>query len=460
MIIKRFGRDYTRRKFLADAGRGVLATGVLAPLAKTIAATGEVSKAYPDELLSIEGYTKGKIKTGDYITAANVEYVKDLMQPINYQQILKQGRKLRVVKSTTDVMRLSPWEYIETTLKNSGKAKFDEKGNVVNGADGQPWIGGNPFPDPKTGIELVAAQTLSWGRHDASFYALTAYALRADGSPRFRYTGGWAELATVGRVSLDPKPYWPEQKDKLRFQSVFFLSPNNFRGTSFLNIWKYDHRTFPELYGYVADFKRVRQFPTDQRFEPLLPGLSLYLSDAWGAGDPLLTWSGYNITGRGPWLAGLSESWNANHPNWEHTVHGGPQGKSFWDTNVELIPEAIAVEAKPTGFPRAPVSRKQLWFDARNQVLVGMVTYDRRGEPFRAFDGAYSLYDTGTKKVMDGKHPYWSWCHFMASDIQTGDVTRVEQVKVHDTVHASGANDPGMYERYLTQNALRSLGTS
>ena len=73
MIITRFGRDYTRRKFLADASRGVLATGVLAPLAKTIAATGEVSKAYPDELLSIEGYTKGKIKTGDYITYANVE---------------------------------------------------------------------------------------------------------------------------------------------------------------------------------------------------------------------------------------------------------------------------------------------------------------------------------------------------------------------------------------------------
>ena len=41
-----------------------------------------------------------------------------------------------------------------------------------------------------------------------------------------------------------------------------------------------------------------------------------------------------------------------------------------------------------------------LWFDARNQVLVGMVTYDRRNQPFRAFDGAYSLYESGGKKVM------------------------------------------------------------
>jgi hypothetical protein len=460
MNITRFDRGYSRRKFLADTARGTLATGVLAPLAQTIAATGEISKAYPDELLSIEGYTKGKIKTGDFITSANVEHVKDLLEPIRYEQILKMGRRLKVVKTTTDVMRLSPWEYIEATLKNAGKAKFDERGNVVNAADGKPWIGGNPFPDPKSGVELFAAQTLSWGRHDASFYAIAAQAMRNDGAPRFKYTGGWAELSAVSRVSMDPKPYWPEHIDKLRFQSVFFLSPNNFKGTSFLNVWAYDHRTFPELYGYVADFKRIRQFPTDQRFEPLLPGLSLYLSDAWAAGDPLHTWSGYNIVKRGPFLSGLSDNWSAEHPNWEHTTHGGPQGKTFWDASVELVPEAIMVEAQPTGFPRAPVSKKQVWFDARNQVVVGMVTYDRRGQPFRSFDGAYSLYEKGDKKMMDGKHPYWSWCHFTASDIQTGDVTRVEQVRQHDNVHVSGANDPKMYERYLTQNALRALGSS
>ncbi|MGQ0528340.1 MAG: DUF1329 domain-containing protein [Panacagrimonas sp.] len=156
----------------------------------------------------------------------------------------------------------------------------------------------------------------------------------------------------------------------------------------------------------------------------------------------------------------MSESWNADHPNWEHTTHGGPKGQTFWDATVELIPEAIVVEAPPTGFPRAPVSKKQVWFDARKQVVVGMVTYDRRGQPFRSFDGAYSLYESKGKTKMDGKHPYWSWCHVTASDIQTGDVTRLEQVKAHDNVYASGANDPKMYQRYLTHNALRTLGTS
>ncbi len=458
MRLIKYDRGYSRRHFLKQAAGGTFCAGVLMPTWDAIAATGDISKAYPDELLSIEGYTRGKIKTGDEINASNVELVKDLLEPVRYEQILKMGRKLKIVKTTTDVMRLSPWEYIEATLKNSGKGRFDAQGNNVVSDDGQPWIGGNPFPNPKNGIELFAAQTLSWGRHDASFYALKICDVAVDGEPRFFYEGGWAELATVGRVSMNPKPYWPENKDKLRFQSVFFTSPQQFRGTSFLNIWPYDHSKFPLLYGYVADFRRVRQFPTDQRFEPLLPGTTLFLSDAWAAGDPLHTWSNYKIVGRGPFLAGLSDSWNADHPNWEHDTHGGPKGKTFWNSNVELIPEAIMVEAEPTAFPRAPISKKRVWFDARNQVVVGMVTYDRNGAPYRSFDGAYTLYEKGDKKVMDGKHPYWSWAHVTASDIQTGRVTRLQQVQNIEGSYVSGANDPTIYDKYLTQAALQRLG--
>lgn len=456
MRVIKYDRNFSRRHFLGQAARGVLSAGVLMPVWDAIASNGDVSKAYPDELLSIEGYTRGKIKTGDEINASNVELVKDLLEPIRYEQILKNGRKLRITKTTTDVMRLSPWEYTEATLKNSGKARFDATGNVVTG-DGQPWIGGNPFPNPTNGVELFAAQTLSWGRHDASFYAVKINDVNVQGDSRFHYAGGWAELSAVARVSMDPKPYWPEHKDKLRYQSVFFTAPQQFRGTSFLNIWDYDQNKFPELYGYVADFHRVRQFPSDQRFEPLLPGTTLFLSDAWAAGDPLNTWGNFKIVGRGPFLGGLSESWNHADPNWEHTMHGGPKGITFWDSTVELVPEAIIVEAEPIKYPRAPISKKRVWFDARNQVVLGMVTYDRRGLPYRSFDGAYSLYESAGQKFMDGKHPYWSWTHVTCSDIQTGRVTRLEQVKNVEG-HVSAANDPTMYDKYLTQSALTRLG--
>ena len=81
MRIRKYDVDYGRRALLQKAAIGAGA-GVLAPMWPLLANGGDVSKAYPDELLSIEMYTKGKIKPGDVITAANVDVVKDLLDPI------------------------------------------------------------------------------------------------------------------------------------------------------------------------------------------------------------------------------------------------------------------------------------------------------------------------------------------------------------------------------------------
>lgn len=457
MRIIRYDRDYSRRRFLASVARGAAAAGVLMPLWDAIAQTGDIKRAYPDELLSIEAYTKGRIKAGDEISADNVESVKALLEPIKYAQIAQMGRRLRIAPTTTDIMRLSPWEYLEASLRNRGQARFDARGNVVT-AGGQPWIGGNPFPDATTGLELFASLTLSWGRHDASMYAIKEYDVGPDGEVDFNYELGWAELSPVGRVSMEPRPYWPGKEDKLRYQSVFFLKPDAVNGTSFLNIWPYDQHSFPDLYGYLKEFKRIRQFPTDQRFEPLIAGSTLYLSDAWAAGDPLHTWGNYRIVDRGPLLAAVSGGWWPAHPNWEHTTHGGPKGRTFWDTTVELVPETIVVEAEPVKFPRAPVSRKRVWFDARTGLPVAMVTYDRRGEPYHSFDAAFALYEAGERSVPDGKHPYWSWGHVHAFNLQTRRMTRLEQVREISGGHRSVANDPRLYDQYLTNTALMRLG--
>ena len=453
------GREFARRRFLDKVAHGVVAAGLLMPLADALAAGGDMAQAYPEDLLSIESYTHRAIGTGDDITAANVDKVRDLLEPIKYQQIAKMGRRLRVVKTTTDMTRLSPWEYIQATARNRGQAKIDDKGNVVT-TDGKPWIGGNPFPDPQTAIELFAGLTLSWGRHDASFYAIKEYDLDVDGKVEFEYESGWAELSSVARVSLEPKPYWPGHEDMLRYQSLFFVTPQNAKGTSFLNLWSYDQSTIPKLYGYLPEFRRIREFPANQRFEPLIPGSTLYLSDAWAAGDPLNTWGNYRIVGRGPCLAAISDNWNGAHANWEHKTHGGPKGQTFWDTNVELVPEAIIVEAEPIRFPRAPVSKKRVWIDARTLLPIAMVSYDRRGEPYRSFDGAYALYESGDKRFMDGAHPYWSWAHVHAFDVQSGRMSRLEQVRSISGGHITSVNDASIYERYLTPAALMRLGNA
>jgi len=177
--------EFSRRAFVDKAARGILGAGVLMPLWDALSANGEITQAYPHELLSIDDYTHGAIGTGDEITAANVEVVKDLLDPIRYTQIVKMGRRLRLVKTTTELMELGPWEYLEATVRNAGQARFDPQGNVVT-RDGKPWIGGNPFPDANTALELFAGLTLSWGRHDASFYAVKETDLLEDGDPAFQ----------------------------------------------------------------------------------------------------------------------------------------------------------------------------------------------------------------------------------------------------------------------------------
>lgn len=457
MYIRKYDHNYSRRLFLDRLSKGVMAAGVLTPLWPLISQAGDMTKAYPDELLSIEGYTKGKISTGDYLTADNVEHVKDLLDPIAYNQVSQMGRKIKIVKSTTDVTTLFPHQYLEATLRNQGKAVLDADGNVFT-TDGKPWIGGNPFPDPQSGLEAFANLTLSWGRHDTSLYAIRDWDIGPDGNQQYQYDFCWAEQNTVALTGGD-SPYWEGHEDKLRYQSVWFTHPNDSKGTSFLNTWYYDQRKFPDLFGYLPAFKRVRRFPTNQRFEPLVPGITLFLSDAWAAGDPMLTWGNYKVIGRQPMLGAISQNWNGDLDNWEPGVHGGPKGETFFDQAMELIPETIVVEAEPTGYPRAPVSKKRIWVDTRNMMYIAYNTYDRRGELWKSFEPAYSQYTKGDIVMMDGDHPAWSWTHVHSHDIQTNRMSRFVQAKEVRGGFYSGYNQDDLYNQYMTIPAIRRLGS-
>lgn len=461
MRIKKYDFDYSRRTFMDRMAKGSMATGVLAPLWPLVAKGADVSKAYPDELISIEANTKGKVKVGDTITSANVEAVKHLMDPIMYDQVLKQGRKIKIGPTTTDPSKLFPSEYYKATLANAGKAKFDANGNVVEAATGGPWIGGNPFPDPKTAQEAVANITLSWGRHDVSQYAVRSFDINPDGTPAYTYDFSWVELNATCRTGKEK--VFQGKKDMLRYQSVWFTAPNEQAGASFLCPWKYDQRQLPDLYGYLPQFRRIRQFPANQRFEPLVPGITLFLSDAWGAGDPMLTWGNYKVVGREPHLVPMNGNWyGGRHPNWETGRHGGPKGQTFMDTVMELVPETIIVEAEPTGYPRAPVGKKRMWMDVRNGMLAGYITYDRRGQIWKQVEGCFGQKVDG-KAAWNDKNgaPHWSWTFVHIQDFQSKRMsllTQVKEIKGGYRTQFEFPDENAVYEKYLTQAAIARLG--
>jgi hypothetical protein len=458
--IKKYDFDYGRRMLLQKAAAGASA-GVLAPLWPTIAHSAEdTRKAYPEELLHIEAYTKGKVKPGDVITKDNVDVVKDLIDPVMYMHVKTMGRRLHIVESTKDVTKLFPHEYLQATLRNKGQAKIGEDGNVYK-KNGEPWGGGMPFPDPKNGVEATANLTLSWGRHDYSQYAVRDWDIAPDGSLAYQYDFVWAELNNTARID---EKVWNGKKDLLRYQSVWFTAPNDVSGTSFLNIWNYDQRKFPDLYGYLPAFRRVRQFPTNQRFEPLVPGIALFLSDAWAAGDPMLTWGNYKIVERKPMLGviGSRNFMGGYHPNYERPVHGGPKNQTFHDVWMELVPECLVVDAEPTGYARAPVGKKRTWIDVRNGMYVAYNTYDRRGEIWKTFEPHYAQYSNDKMTVMDGKHPAWSWVGVHCHDLQANRMSRFVQAKQVTGGYQSGYDTKGqdVYNKFLTVQAIARLGAA
>lgn len=456
MRIRKYDFDFSRRAFLDKTARGVGGLGVLSSMWAAAASNGEISKAYPDELMSIDMYTKGQIKTGDYVDASNVDTVKDLLDPIQYKNLKEQGRRIKIVPTTTDITQMFNQDHLEASLRNKGRAKWAPDGNLVTDT-GENWLGGVPFMEPNSAKEALANITMSWGRHNFSLYAIPEVSLAPDGTIGYDREFMWAELQCQARA--DGKVF-QDRKELLRLQTIWFTRPNDVKGSSFLSVWYYDQRKFPDLYGYFPAFKRVRQFPTNQRFEPVVPGMTFFLSDAWSSGDPMLTWGDYKMIERKPHLAPVSDNWQGDAPNWDKKVHGGGHDKTFYETNFQLVPECVVFETKPTGYPRAPVGKKRVWIDTRNNMYNSSVTYDRRGEVWKSFETGSGRQQKGSfvNKNADGT-PAWSWDYCHVHDIQSNRMTRIHHAQASPSGYKS-EYDPNydFYNKYLTNSAIARLG--
>ena len=239
MRLLKYTEGWTRRHFLEQVGKGVFAAGVLNPLMDIVGRNGSLEAAYPPELLSIEAYTKGKIKPGDVLNAENVDIVKDLLDPAAYYQIKHDGRLVDIAPTETDVTKLTPTPFLQATLANKGKHKIFPDGNCYT-LDGKDWIGGNPFPEPQSAQEVLMANSLSWGKHDTQAHPVLDWDTDADGNVEYQYASYYVEWQTVGRLTLDPHPYMPGRESQIRILGGTVLAPGDVNGTGILQVWAYD----------------------------------------------------------------------------------------------------------------------------------------------------------------------------------------------------------------------------
>lgn len=461
MRIRKYDVDYGRRQLIKNMALGVGA-GVLMPLDKVFAKDLDITKAYPDELFSVESQTKNQIKVGDYITKDNVEHAKHLLDPSVYDQILDQGRRIKVKAPTMDLSKLFNNTYYQAMQENlaSGRTgQFDSSGNVVN-KDGSPWGGGLPFSNPKDGKEVWCNMAMSWGRADANCYAIKQWDFSGDGNLQYQYDFQWVELQIQARTD---RKVFRGLKNEIRRQAVYFAASQDVRGTSFLSNWAYDQRKVPDLYGYLPQFRRVRQFPANQRFEPLIPGATWFLTDPWAAGDPWLTWGNHKIIERKPMLGAFGGNFAGTDDNWQPVeMEGNPK---FWETEYEMSPEVIVTECEPVAYPRSPVSKKRVYVDARNSVPCGCMRYDRQGKLWANFEMAFGQFvgggDDGNRVVLsaDGKTPAWSWTYVLIYDHQNKRMSRTHHARTATGIRSRfDAEEDWLFNTYCTAEALQSLG--
>src|SRR3990172_9605984 len=114
---------WTRRGFLKQTGLWGGA-GLLQSVLSLIGEGKSIAAAYPDEVLSIEKYTKGRVKPGMVISKGNADLVKDLCPEGLYIELTR-GREIKIAETTLQLNSFVPDYWTEATLRNKGQAVLD-----------------------------------------------------------------------------------------------------------------------------------------------------------------------------------------------------------------------------------------------------------------------------------------------------------------------------------------------
>ena len=308
---------------------------------------------------------------------------------------------------------------------------------------------------------LQNALTSSTLYYDSTGYASKEWETNPDGNVDYVYEYFFVGHRTVGRTTLEPKPYLPGHETQLRINSQLFTAPEDLRGSSFLEIWSYDQHKLPTAHAFSPQTKRIRSAPDNARFETAMAGAAWFASDSAGAGDPVYTWGDFKIVGQGPFLAATHGNCHFGYPNWEVPLVGGKTGNKYFRTFMELVPEGYVVEMKPTGYSNCPYSKKRSCFDARTGIAPLIVTYDQDGKPFHQSEWFYdyAVRRPGMQWPEGMPDSFWaSYLNMHMYDMKSGRMSRMGIVPRITGGYLSSIDDPKLYYEFCTLNAIRRLG--
>jgi len=315
-----------------------------------------------EELAAVRAWEKEWV--GKKIDSTNVDSVKDMLPPSNYD-FLKNAEQWGA--SFFEIVPYEPYPF------TPGKVKFTKQGNAKVDANGilTDYVAGVPFPEPKTGME-IGWNFWTWNRFDMS--ERKAYGYITDG--RLKYDRNIGQLAHAmqfsGRCDTPPVPEFAKNPKKIfRASMSTWVNPAELKGNITLEIRYKDWAREYDAWQFNAANRRVRRLSTAERMETI-DGADFSRDDS-GHWDGLMTRNEYNITGRKDMLI-------SRHQDMKKLTHSeGEVLLSGWQKERVKV-WVVDVKTKDKGY----IYAKQTWYvDPELWKIMYSEKYDKYGKMWR-----------------------------------------------------------------------------
>ena len=150
--------------------------------------------------------------------------------------------------------------WIDATLRNRGKAMLDGKGQLWT-KDGQPWIGGDPFPQARSGLEAMWNHKSNIARYDDVREVAVEKNIDSNGALLREGSAFVVAVYMTGRLAKEPKPVISAYKDENYRVVLTFLKPFDVYGLASLSTVFYDNTRLPDTDLYIPALRRTRRVP-------------------------------------------------------------------------------------------------------------------------------------------------------------------------------------------------------
>jgi hypothetical protein len=286
----------------------------------------------------------------------NVEEIKDILQSSVYMRVKDMGLRIPEIKYV-------PWEWPqvwkEATEKNVG-CSIDENENV------QGWESGFPFPEPKTGTEIMwnfQRRYMSDNRNDWQHIRVVSW----KGAEK-EYTVWFTRINMLGRVRIPPIPEVPDNPRRIDYKvMVYITDPFELRGFGSLQYHYEDETKEDDMWMYIPSLRRVRRGSAAAR-QDTWDGTEVTFDDMQYIGK--IRENKCVLLGKKEYLLPLNCAFRRDRDKRQPLNQSYSRYQAYY---IEAIPRD----------PNYLYSKRLFWIDELSFTPAGMECYNKVGELWR-----------------------------------------------------------------------------